>query len=40
MINDGGESSPKLLTKNVLITYLDAGLDDNFEDDGWIVKDE
>jgi hypothetical protein len=40
MINDGGESSPKLLTKDVLITYLDAGLDDNFEDDGWIVKDE
>ena len=37
--DDGGESS-KPLTKDVLITYLDAGLDDNFEDDGWIVKDE
>ena len=36
----GGESSPKPLTKDVLVTYLEAGLDDNFEDDGWIVKDE
>ena len=40
MKEEGGESSPKRLTKDVLIAYLDAGLDDGFEDDGWIVKDE
>ena len=37
---DVGGKSFKPLTKDVLVTYLDAGLDDNFEDDGWIVKDE
>lgn len=37
---DGGGESFKPLTKDVLVTYLDAGLDDNFEEDGWIVKDE
>lgn len=40
MKEDGGEESFKPLTKDILIDYLEAGLDDNFEDDGWIVKDE
>lgn len=40
MKDDGGEGSPKPLTKDTLVAYLDAGLDDGFEDDGWIVKDE
>ena len=37
---DGSSKSTKQLTKELLVEYMEAGLNDNFEDDGWILKDE
>ena len=37
---EGFDETPPLITKDFLDRYLDYGIDDDYEEDGWIIKDE